>query len=288
MVAQTDAKQSAAESSSRRSYDLFLKEHALKILIDYARATGKKWSTIRNEVLAFSSVQPTPDYQMISRQDFESWARGDSVLGDSKFSHVYRFLTHPDTLARPELAHASILQEQMHLLVRTGRVLDEFFGVPPLKTKGKVYESNLLEGLYSAQYEGKLLYLSLTRIREERVLIAHLLEPQAAEAPNGDNWNTSRKSGFVTVGKTPIVHLKDVSTRQSEAFPFNITLKMPGKYTLSIIHPKYVLDALEEMSRGIMIFGRIRSARFDQCILEFVKTSEPHIEKMIDRFKWRV
>jgi hypothetical protein len=46
----------------------------------------------------------------LTRQDLEAWALAKVALSDRKFELVHRFLTHPDTLARPEFADAIALK----------------------------------------------------------------------------------------------------------------------------------------------------------------------------------
>ncbi len=43
---QTDAKQNRPPPPAQRAFDSFVKEHALKILLDYSASTKRKWTAI--------------------------------------------------------------------------------------------------------------------------------------------------------------------------------------------------------------------------------------------------
>ena len=116
------------EDAKPRTFDRGVKDAALKILTDYGRASGKKWTKIHDEIAATLGM-PIDD-KRLTRQDLTAWSNG-SEFGNEKFRFVYEFLTLPDVLAHPEFVKAAaILQPALH--ARTmGRLMARFFWKRP-------------------------------------------------------------------------------------------------------------------------------------------------------------
>lgn len=70
-------------------------------------------------------VKPEIDDLVPNRQDLETWAVRNFIIGDHKFKWIYRFLTHPETFGRPEFQHAAVLLNPHSDLLRLGRALAE-------------------------------------------------------------------------------------------------------------------------------------------------------------------
>lgn len=130
MDKQTDANVSLPRA--RRSFGTRTKARALKALQDYSKDSGRKWTLILGEILDLVG-EPGARFGALTRQDLESWSRGDSELGDGKFSYIYDFLTHEETVGRPFFARLD-LSERNELGL--GRTLTEIFGPNEFRERG--------------------------------------------------------------------------------------------------------------------------------------------------------
>lgn len=111
----------------RVTFTSLQKGRALLILLNYSEGTGKKWSAICSEIMRLVGDAATLEAPLLTRQDLEAWASGRSQLGDDKFSFVYNFLTHPESLEREEFSKANslILSDKVRAYTK---VLNELVG----------------------------------------------------------------------------------------------------------------------------------------------------------------
>lgn len=204
-------------------FDEVVKSNALRILMDYSAATGKKWTAILNEIMTFTNADSSRKHPLVTRQDLESWATGRSQLGDQKFRWIYDFLIHPDTLSRPEFSEAKELLNPRYRLFRVGRVLGELYGrsgimrdrrdtskraVRERYERGPSQYDGLFVGDFNKQTDGVALHLK--KIKGESFFIAHLLYSLDIPEAGEDDWLVRRLSGFATHGVTGfLLHLCD-------------------------------------------------------------------------------
>jgi hypothetical protein len=305
MSRQTDAKPSEARVSPPRGFDPFVKDHALKILMDYSGSTKRKWTTIRKEILSVASVQPSERAPLLTRQDLESWARGDSVLGDDKFRLVFEFLTHPTTLARPEFAHATILMEPFHRLLRVGRALAEFysdfansswigrpqpFGAARAEPAAIETRAAAICGTFVGVYRGQSVCLSLERIGSESFFVAHYLaSPGNLESWDSD-WNLDRYSGYATVGGNFTVHLKGVLVSLTRTLGLLLPREQEQPQYIDVISDEIMHKASETIFWSNMEYTKKRLPYINPFDYSFrlSRSNSEALSNLIDVVRWRV
>ncbi|WP_316859219.1 hypothetical protein [uncultured Cohaesibacter sp.] len=157
--------------SGQKTFSIFEKNQALKILVDYSLVTGKKWQAILSEIFRVTGTQTTDHAPLLTRQDLEQWARRKNNIGDAKFQIIFNFLTHPETLARPEFSKASNL-EKHGATKRTGHAFEQFFDnhknlyylTLPERKEIRISEyMDKFEGYYSGTDPRGRWYLAVTR-----------------------------------------------------------------------------------------------------------------------------
>ncbi|EFO28838.1 conserved hypothetical protein [Roseibium sp. TrichSKD4] len=292
------------ENAQASQHSLFVKNQALKILSDYSVSTGRKWQAIRSEIIGLLKLEVTEEAPLITRQDLESWAKGKSIIGDIKFQHVYAFLTHPNTLARPEFSKAQDLIE-FGTIERFGSAFSEFFsdenfsGYLHRRLSSETPDQELIDqklntfvGVYLGQAEGHTFCLSLDRYKQEAFFVAHILKwPNDAERYQ-DDWNIERQSGFCTISNRIRLHVKDVAIPLTEEF-----FLIPNKEKLKDeIHGFAVLtpSILKEASNSLLtekFSGATRKLKFidpDKHFIEILRTKDVQLHDFIDNFRWNI
>jgi hypothetical protein len=288
----------------QKAFDPFVKAHALKILIDYSGSTKRKWTAICKEIMQYARIAPSGNATLLTRQDMESWARGDSELGDSKFQHVFAFLTHPDTMARPELAHASALLDPFHRLLRIGRALAEFYsdfpssawlGKPDDPILGTTDEeinrrAEALCGTYVGDYKGQKVCLSLDRIDAEPFFVAHYLASSSGFNADLGDWNLTRHSGYATISQAIIVHLKGVLIPHTRALRVLPPKDDRPPETLIVLSDDLTFKSLE-----IVMWDSLESVRKTlpyvnpfEFSMNLSRSDDVSIQNLISNFRWRV
>ena len=200
------------------AFDTLVKDNALKLLLDYSSSTGKKWEAIRKEILSVAEADFTENAPILTRQNLEGWAARRGELGDDKFKWVYRFLTHRDTLARPEFKDAHRLMQTNFVLLSVGRVLHEVHGSPLFSFSEEQLDQ--VCGLYTLEHEMMPSYaLYLVRPSREQFLVAHFLTRWNRKTEEGD-WDVFRRSGFATFGNNKLLHAKYVDGSLSSLMYF--------------------------------------------------------------------
>lgn len=213
------------EQAERQAFSPFVKDQALKILDDYSLMTGRKWQAILSEIIKVTGLRVTEKAPIITRQDLESWVARNSILGDHKFKWVMKFLTHPDTLARPEFAKANDLVS-FGTIERVGEALADFFsdykmsGYIKRVPAGEViheetieYRMNDFQGEFVGEDDGNSYCLSIERFGQSRYFVAHFFSWPSTQMGETSDWEIERYSGFCTVGNMMRLHTKGVVTR---------------------------------------------------------------------------
>jgi hypothetical protein len=303
MRMQTDAKAKDGPDTHTRAFDPLIKEHALKILIDYSASTRRKWTAIMKEIFAVSSHKPTSSAPLLTRQDLESWARGDSVLGDEKFRYVFEFLTHPATLARPELAHASALTDPFYRLLRVGRVLGEFYSdfdnspfighrglfspqASPDETNAR---ADAMCGIYVGTHRDRATCLSLERIQSEAFFIAHLFTSPTGFSDAAD-WNLDRYSGYATADRRFLVHLKGVLVSFTRVFSLLPPRDQDPPQYIDVLSDELADKALETLLWSNMEYTKKRLPYINPFDFSFrlSRSKDKTLRDLVDTFRWRV
>lgn len=227
---QKDANEERAAADAHQAYDLTLKRQSLKLLLDYSAATGRKWKHIRDEIIDVTQAPATEHIPLLTRQDLEAWARGDSTLGDGKFQWVMKFLTHPSTLERPEFHRALDILNRDGALRRIGNAVTDLYFTPPvpdlpgearyLRRYGYDESWPTIAGTYFWRHLQWNACLSLNTYERANFLIAHLLtwinddEDWVEPLTIGPRLNYySRYSGIATPGQIIRLHLKNPTTQ---------------------------------------------------------------------------
>ncbi len=294
-----------AQSGTRplpSAFDRLTKDHALKILQDYSASTRRKWQSIRKEILSYSSVKASKRASLLSRQDLENWARGDSVIGDAKFARVYEFLTHPDTLARPEFARAAALLEPRHHLFRIGRALAEFYSdfdsaigkarifEPPLSREEIEACADLMSGIYTGTHGSDQICLVLERIPTERFYVAHYLVSATGFRGASADWNLDRHSGFATVGSAITVHLKGVVVSHTRTLSVLPPRDWSSFDTLEVIADDVMSNSLKTVMWRDMKQVKKRLPYLNPLDYNFrvTKDDSVYLREIVDEIRWRV
>lgn len=292
------------DDAQRNQHSLFVKNQALKILSDYSLSTGRKWQAIRAEIIGLLELEVTEEAPLISRQDLESWAKGRSIIGDIKFQHVYKFLTHPDTLARPEFAKAQNLIE-FGTIERFGSVFSEFFsdekfsGYLHRRLSSEEVDEELIDqkldavqGIYLGQADNNTFCLSLQRYKREPYFVAHLLKWANDGERYTDDWNVERQSGFCTISNKIRLHVKDVTIPLGEEF---FLTPEKEKTTDNITGFSVLMPSiLQEASNSLLtekFSGTTRKLKFidpDKHFMDLNRTEDTQLYDFIDNFRWNI
>jgi hypothetical protein len=292
------------DDAQHNQHSLFVKNQALKILSDYSISTGRKWQAIRAEIIGLLELEVTEEAPLITRQDLESWAKGKSIIGDIKFQHVYKFLTHPDTLARPEFAKAQNLIE-FGTIERFGSVFSEFFseekfsGYLDRRLSSEEVDEELIdkklsafEGIYLGRTDKNTFCLSLQRYKREPYFVAHLLKSPISSEGHTDDWDIDRQSGFCTISNKIRLHVKDVSIPLSEEFFLTPEIqKITNNVTgLTVLMP----SILQEASNSLLtekFSGTTRKLKFidpEKHFMNLTRTEDSQLNDFIDNFRWNI
>ena len=217
---------------SQATFDEGTKEFALKVLLDYSAATGRKWTHIRKEIYRCVGADIIKDGKFLTRQDLEHWASGHHVIGNPKFSWIYQFLTDESTLQRPHFITALSLLEPSAKYDRIGYALGEFYtdferisflGIGS-RERSTVQAAipDVLEGVWENQDPREDTYLQLTYSPGLKIINAELWTFPRGLPTTTYDWDVDRERGFMTVGSRCIIHLKSLdrqSTRVLFAYP---------------------------------------------------------------------
>lgn len=279
--------------SEPASFDVLQKDHALTILMDYAAATRRGWTAIQKEILSIYEKLPKNETPP-NRQDFEAWARRDTIIGDQKFRWVYRFLTHPKTLARPEFAHAKSLLHPLHNVLRVGRVLGELFSstggaVGFLERDEEVADANYekMSGLYAVQNGGPKEYWAFNRIGAEKFLVVQHFWIDTLDIGHSAVWNMHREAGFMILNQPVQCHMKDILTGEYRPHLFSIAMDeglahMAGDYLFYSAVEGAMRYSTEKDFRKAVKGGILSS------IKELSSINDEKIEEFVEFFKWSV
>lgn len=274
------------------TFSAFTKQQALRILLDYSASTGKKWQSIRREIMDQSSVKASGNATLLVRQDLEKWASGDSVLGDRKFARVYEFLTHPSTLARPEFFRAAALLGPRHNLLRTGGAISEFYNNLPMafgdglsSPKDPGARATAICGIYVGSSGEAEVCLSIEKWEKQDIFVAHYLESDTSFAAISDEWNIMRYSGYATFGSVSILHLKGVLDRRTRVLVLVPPIEWSPVRELRVIS-QYLFDTVrpaEPAEPGDEVPIMSIEAHY---LLK--RSDNPSLLRLIDTVRWDV
>jgi len=296
----------APEQSSveRQAFSPFVKNQALKILDDYVLATGRKWQTIRSEIIKVTGVEVTERAPIITRQDLESWAARKSTLGDTKFKLVFDFLTHPDTLARPEFSKAHDLIS-FGTIERVGGAFEDFFDDHamsgyirriPLSENidAETVERRMhgFEGCFTGSNANRDYCLSIERFRQNGFFICHFFSWPINGLGEIFDWDIDRFSGFCTIGNQIRLHTKGVTI--STARDMYAVPKLDHS-TDRIDALNVVLHSLTSQAIENVVFDNFEAAHkrlkyidptAHTLLLE--RTTDSQLTEFIDQFRWNI
>ncbi|MGS4884951.1 hypothetical protein [Roseibium sp. MB-4] len=289
------------QANQPRSFANFEKDQALKILVDYSLATGRKWQAIRSEILSVTETETTDYAPLLTRQDLESWAARKSSLGDAKFKIVFEFLTHPDTLARDEFAKANNLTT-LGTVGRIGSAFEEFFSPfhQLLKTEASETDRStfftmlkLVEGCWSGKRHEQRWHLVTTHFPNSGFFVCHYFRYNEASWQETGDWNLERYSGILTIGTELRLYVKQVLNEDVQ----DMRMVLGGS------------DEDEQAKRIWLVFSSLLATRFNNFLSEedeekrFLIMARTHPEtgrismelnedkitnEFVDNFRWNV
>lgn len=290
--------------SEPQFYSQFVKDSALKILIDYQRDTGRMWQKIRTEIINVTGVEVTEYAPIITRQDLESWSSRKSIIGDEKFKWVFRFLTHPDTLARSEFSKAHDLMD-FGLIKRLGGAFQDFFDDHALSgyirriplsedIDSETIERRMqgFEGCFTGGDTDKDYCLSLERFGEEGFFICHFFSWPVNGLGEVFDWDIDRFSGFCTIGNQIRLHAKGVTVataRDMYAVP-KMDHDTDQIDALNIILHSLAFQAIENVVFDNFKAAHKRLKYIDPTAhtLLLERTTDSQLTEFIDQFRWNI
>lgn len=290
--------------SEPQFFSKFVKDSALKILIDYQRDTGRMWQKIRTEIINVTGAEVTEYAPIITRQDLESWSSRKSTLGDEKFKWVFRFLTHPDTLARPEFSKAHDLMD-FGLIKRMGGAFQDFFDdhamsgyirrIPlseNIDAETVERRMNGFEGCFTGSDKTQDYCLSLERFRQSNFFICHFFSWPINGFGEIFDWDIDRFSGFCTIGNQIRLHTKAVmisTVRDMYVVP-KIDHSTDQIDTLNLILHSLTYQAIENV-----VFDKFEAAHKQLKYIDptahtllLERTTDSQLAEFIDQFRWNI
>ncbi len=288
----------------RQAFSPFVKDQALKILDDYVLATGRKWQAIRSEIIKVTGAEVSERAPIVTRQDLESWAARKSTLGDTKFKLVFDFLTHPDTLARPEFTKAHDLVS-FGTIERVGGAFEDFFDdhamsgyirhIPlseNVDTGTVEQRMNGFEGCFTGSDETQDYCLSIERFRRNNFFICHFFSWPINGFGEIFDWDIDRFSGFCTIGNLIRLHTKGVmnsTARDMYVVPKNVhsTDRIDA---LNLILHSLTFQAIENV-----VFDNFETAKKQLRYIDptahsltLQRTTDSQLTEFIDQFRWNI
>jgi len=306
---QKDAKSSLEQvsevSREQPRYGRYTKDRALKILIDYKESSGRKWQKICTEIIQLSGAPATLSAPILTRQDLESWEKRKSVLGDEKFQWVFKFLTHPQSLARPEFSSAADLLE-FGGIERVGSVFADYFSdhknstfirrsvdTRPMSQEVVDERVNGFQGCFFGSDDKGEHCLSLKRHGTKDVFIAHYLVWPATKSGEPQDWDIERWSGFCTIGNAMRLHTKGV------VIPRARDLLLLPKYTdYEVARTDNLLlitDGILSKSFEIINFANFSAAQRQLSYvdpklytIDLTRHDDVELGRFIEQFQWNI
>ncbi|WP_316861072.1 hypothetical protein [uncultured Cohaesibacter sp.] len=288
----------------QRSFTNFEKDQALKILVDYSLATGRKWQAIRSEILTVTETQSTDYAPLLTRQDLESWAARKSTLGDTKFRIVFEFLTHPDTLARVEFAKANNLTT-LGTVRRVGEVFEDFFDdhkmsgyVRRIPLSEQVDEEviaerfNGFEGSFVGSRDHQEHCLVLTKFPSCHFFVCHFFSWPKSGLGDVMDWDIERFSGIATIGNQVRLHSKGTvipTCRDMFVVP-KVDHSSDRIDTINLILHTLIFNAIENVVFDNFETAQQRLKYIDPTAhsLTLHRTDDGQLHEFIDQFRWNV
>lgn len=290
--------------SEPQFFSQFVKDSALKILIDYQRDTGRMWQKIRTEIINVTGAEATVHAPIITRQDLESWSKRKNILGDEKFKWVFRFLTHPDTLARPGFSKAHDLMD-FGLIKRMGGAFQDFFDdhamsgyirrIPlseDIDAETVERRMNGFEGCFTGSDKTQDYCLSLERFRQTNFFICHFFSWPINGFGEIFDWDIDRFSGFCTIGNQIRLHTKAVmvsTVRDMYVVP-KIDHSTDQVDTLNLILHSLTYQAIENVVFDKFEAAHKRLKYIDPTAhtLLLERTTDSQLTEFIDQFRWNI
>ncbi|PCJ82177.1 MAG: hypothetical protein COA52_20255 [Hyphomicrobiales bacterium] len=290
--------------SEPQFFSQFVKDSALKILIDYQRDTGRMWQKIRTEIINVTGAEATVHAPIITRQDLESWSKRKNILGDEKFKWVFRFLTHPDTLARPGFSKAHDLMD-FGLIKRMGGAFQDFFDdhamsgyirrIPlseDIDAETVERRMNGFEGCFTGSDKTQDYCLSLERFRQTNFFICHFFSWPINGFGEIFDWDIDRFSGFCTIGNQIRLHTKAVmvsTVRDMYVVP-KIDHSTDQVDTLNLILHSLTYQAIENVVFDKFEAAHKRLKYIDPTAhtLLLERTTDSQLTEFIDQFRWNL
>lgn len=300
--------QSISEQSNAHSspYSSHLKDRARKLLLDYHAKTGVRWPTIWREIAELTNIPETDGQYFLSRQSLFRWARGESGLGNERFKYVFRFLTHPQTLQRPEFAQAADLVPDGHIQ-RLGKAFADFFSHPggnpyyfPFRpTIFSKSDENSRKGMqaYEGMYVGDLREerhcLSLHQYGNEDFFIAHYLKWRRTKVGNPEDWEIERSSGFCTIGNLIRIHTKGVLVPEAVdhyAVPIISKSGRSKVIVLMVISSNLLLPVINHYARAFPENKDLPAQNIDPngFTVPLHRSKDEQMRLFIENFKWNI
>lgn len=227
----TQGRDGQTRLTSVSDYDIPTKQLALEILEEYARATGHKWTHIRKAIFRAVGADFIKDAKLLTRQDLERWASGDSVIGNSKFAWVYQYLTAPETLQNPLFKKAHALLKPDTDEDKLGHALAAFYSnfdrsrflrasVTDRRPASKVIEVSLC-GVWKDQDPREDAFLRFFHDKTARFLKVERFVFPRAPHHQMPHRIVERETGVMTIGSRCIIHLtsKHRTSRMLFAYP---------------------------------------------------------------------
>lgn len=292
------------QAVSAQAFSTVVKNQALKILCDYSLTTGHKWQAILNEIFRVTGAEPTERAPIMTRQDLESWASRKSKLGDEKFRWVYAFLTHPDTLMRPEFAKAKDLLDH-GVIERVGGAFEDFFGDHTMSgyirriPLGEYVDEETIErrmtgheGRFTGSDTTRDYCLSLERYPNHNFFICHFFSWPISGFGESFDWDIERYSGFCTIGNQIRLNVKGVivaTARDIYAVP-KVDHDSDRIDTVNLLLHSLIFQATENV-----VFDKFETAHrklkyIDPLAHTLIlnRTDDSQLSEFIEQFRWNV
>lgn len=287
-----------------RAFSSFEKNQALKILSDYSLSTGRKWQAILSEIFKVTGAEPTEHAPIMTRQDFESWAAGRSKLGDGKFIWVFKFLTHPDTLARAEFSKAKDLVG-FGAIERVGNTFADYFSdyqmsgyirrVPATETiddETIELRMNGFQGCFVGKDNTQECCLSLERYGQSHFFVSHFFCWPSNPLGVPSDWESERFSGFCTVGNMMRLHTKGIvvqTVRDMFLLPF-VDHDEDQVTGYSLIRHSLLTKSIESIQFDNFTAAHRRFKFIDPTnhTITLERSADSQLSEFIDQFRWNM
>lgn len=296
--------ETAANVDGSAVFPAHTKDRALKLLIDYKLATGRKWQRICSEILKTTDAPATSHAPILTRQDLEAWERRNTILGDAKFKWVLAFLTHPATLERPEFARARDLLGGGQI-ERIGGAFADFFSdhensayihrpIADAAASPNTGEERLegFEGCFIGQHDASDWCLSLQRYKREDFFVAHFFSWPQTKRGEPSDWEVDRWSGFCTIGNFMRIHTKGLTVpifRDFFAHP-HLAESAPRTDHISLIMGTLIYKAIEfaMFDNFNAAHKRMQYIAPDQHTVPLNREQDGELNAFIDHFRWNI